>query len=125
MEDSLYCFLGAIIGGIFTFWGSYYVWDQQQKAVEQQQIMEQRNIARALYMEISRRESLLNSSVSVPPTKDDLNNPNFTAGFDIHIYNNGLYFIFNKEISRFDANTSMSIFDFYNHIIDLESKIDF
>ena len=119
-------FIGALIGGICTFGSAYFILDHQQKALNQSQVEEQQNIARALYVEISRIETLLNSSISVSPKKEDLNNPNFTAGYDFHIYNNnGLYYVFTKEISRFDETTSTSVFDFYDRVTDIQNKIDF
>ena len=54
------------------------------------------------------------------------NSAHYRAGFDVHLYdNNGLYYVFNKEISRFDDTVSASMYDFYSHIIDIDNKMEF
>ncbi|VVB63867.1 Uncharacterised protein [uncultured archaeon] len=120
-------FLGALIGGICTFAGSYYVWDQQQKALEQQQIEEQNNIARALYIDISGiEEKLILSMMSVPENKSKFDDLSFVGYSDIQLYNdNGLYYTFDKDIARFDNATSKDLYNFYDEIIDLESKREY
>lgn len=120
-------FIGALIGGGATLIATYWVLDQQQKVLNQQQIIEQHNIARALYIDISMIEDRLNSSLALSPiNKSSLDDPEFFESSNIQFYSkDGLYYVFNKDISRFDSATSADLYIFYNDIIEMEDGRDF
>jgi len=104
--------MGALIGGIITeaatLITAYYVLDQQQQAFNQQQITEQKNIAQALYIDICAVEELFNHSLNTT-------NPNdyFTVNLSDYYSDSGLYYVFNKDILKFNAETSNDLYDFY------------
>lgn len=99
--------IGVIIGG----------W-QASGAYEQQQKKELENIAQALYYEVSGIEDLLNYSLNHSASK-----PNYVHVIYVHYYDdNGLYYDFRKEISKFDSETSKDMYDFYGFIISLDDE---
>jgi hypothetical protein len=118
--------VGAGIGGYCTLKGAYWSWDQQQKTLDNQQTEELNNIAQALYIDISFAEARLNGTFvfqSQLINKSRLNDPKFFSIWDKSMYDkDGLYYIFNKDISRFDNITSRNLYIFYNNIIELENK---
>jgi len=110
--------IAALVGGFFTLLGTYIVLDQQQTAMNQQEIEEQQNIAHALYYDISSVENLFNYSLNHSASK-----PNSIHVLDFHYYdNNGLYYVFSKDISGFDSETSKDLYDFYGFVLGIESE---
>jgi len=117
----------ALIGGLFSLLGSYYVLDQQQKVMNQQQTEEQQNIAQALYTDISKIESNFNYSLSHIALNENntskLEGPNSFRTTTIQYYDDkGLYYDFRHDISGFDSITSKDIFNFYGIVEDIERK---
>ncbi len=99
--------LGVFIGG----WQANEVYQQEQKN-------ELKNIAQALYFDISGIEDVLNNSLNHSSSK-----PGFIHVLGYKYYdNNGLYYIFSKDISRFDSETSEDLYDFYGFILALENS---
>ena len=118
---------GAVIGGLFTFYGSYWAWDQQQNALNEQQILERHNIAQAIYIDISKIESNFNYSLShmalYENNTNQLEDPGSFKATTIQYYDdNGLYYVFRHDISGFNSTVSKDIFDFYNLVEDIERK---
>jgi len=98
--------LGVIIGG----WQANDTYQQQQKD-------ELKNIAQALYYDVSGIEDIFNYSLNHSASK-----PNYIHVLDFQYYdNNGLYYVFDKDISRFDTETSNDLYDFYSFVISVES----
>lgn len=119
--------IGACIGGVCTFYGSYWSWNQQQKTLEQQQIMEQQNIAHAIYVDILKIELNLNDSmVNGSYNISKLDNISYVAAYGQPYYNNNwLYSVFGEDIARFDSTTSEDIYNFYGEVVDIEKRRDF
>jgi hypothetical protein len=122
---------GAAIGGLFTFYGSYWAWNQQQQALNQEQIIEQKNIAHAIYIDVSNIEERFNRSMIALPiylnnNTSKWNDPNFILSWSTQYYSDcGLFYVFNKDISRFDIVTSEDLYEFYNEVADIENKREF
>ena len=108
--------------------GSYIVLDQQQNELKEQQMMEQCNTAQAIYIDVSDIENKFNHSMSRFPldlvnNTNPLDKPNSFMYTTIQYYsNNGLYYTFNKDISRFDSDTSTDLYGFYSIVEDIENK---
>ncbi len=99
--------LGALASGIV-----------QWKISHDEEDVELRNVAQALYIDISSVEETYNYSLN--HTSIDKNH--ITVN-NVHYYDdNGLYFIFNKDISKFDSETSKDLYDFYSFVLDVENK---
>jgi len=120
--------IGALIGGAATFYGSYWAWNQQQETLNQQEIEEQCNIAVAIYIDISSIENKFNYSINrfsleMINNTNPLDNPNYIMTTTIQYYDdNGLYYVFGKDISRFDSDTSTDLYEFYSVVEDIENK---
>ncbi|MHC1686835.1 MAG: hypothetical protein AB9879_03885 [Methanothrix sp.] len=122
--------IAALIGGFFSLLATYIVLDQQQNALNEQQIIEQRNIAQALYYDISRTENgtieFLEGLGSKNSNETVINVTDLVSSgviFDIKtpIYkDNGLYFVFQKDISKFDSNLSANIYIYYSKLLSAE-----
>lgn len=88
--------LGAVVGGAIGLTSSYLMWRKQVS-------FNKKNGARALYEEISRLEVDLKNLLAP-----------YSAVLVLPIYSKeGLFFIFNREISFFDPELSTKIFNFY------------
>ena len=96
--------LGAVVGGTIGFTSSYLMWTKQNR-------FNQKNIARALYSEISRLEEHL---------KKLLKHDSLLLALPIYS-GQGLFFIFTKEISFFEPELSTKIFDFYGWLNQAEN----
>lgn len=84
---------------------------------------EQKNIAQALYVDISNTKDILDSSNrSFSNNTNMLDNPSMGI-FDSRQYynNNGLYYIFGRDISRLNSETSVDIYDFYTEVTRVEN----
>jgi len=91
--------LGAIVGGSIGLTSSYLMWKKQDR-------FNQKNVARALYFEISRLEEHLKKLLE-----------HSSSGLALPIYSaEGLFFILTKEVSFFYPELSTVIFDFYGWI---------
>jgi hypothetical protein len=95
--------IGALIGGTCTFAGSYFVWNQQQKTLDEQKLMEQQNMATALYFDVFTIETKFNSSMNdflLYEGTNALNNPNsiYLQTIDIIVLIG--YIVFLARISR-------------------------
>lgn len=122
--------IAALIGGAFSLYATYIVLDQQQNASNEQQIIEQHNVAQALYYDISRTENgtieFLEGLGSKNGNETIINvTDSVSSGviFDIKtpIYrDNGLYFVFQKDISEFDSNLSANIYIYYSKLLSAE-----
>ncbi len=120
--------IGALIGGGASLYGSYLAWDLQQETLNQQEIMELGNIARALYIDISITEDRLNKTLILLSQLNgsQLDDQNAIFWSDVSFYpKDGLYYTFKKDISRFDNITSQNLYIFYNTIIELEYRREF
>ncbi len=104
--------ISAVIGGIVGgFISSYFMWLLQKKD-------EKKNIARALYSEISSLEGHLR--VFSGMFKNPPPGVNHDAPIEINqaLYTDyGLYFSFRKEISSFNEELSKNLFDFYIYLL--------
>lgn len=103
----------VIIGGIIGFVSSYFVWKVQTR-------YEQKNVARALYMELSSLEDRLHTFAGVfmnPPSGIDRDAP---MKINQPFYTEGLFFSFRKEISSFNKELSNSLFQFYMYLLTAE-----
>lgn len=99
--------LGVFIGG----------W-QTNNAYQQQEENELKNIAQALYYDISGIEDFLNYSLTHSASK-----PGYIHVIDTHYYgDDGIYFDFRKDISKMDSETSKDLYDFYGFIMSLEAE---
>jgi hypothetical protein len=96
--------LGAVVGGTIGFTSSYLMWTKQNR-------FNQKNLARALYLEISRLEEHL---------KKLLEHDSLVLALPIYS-GQGLFFIFTKEISFFEHELSSKIFDFYGWLNQAEN----
>jgi len=96
--------LGALVGGTIGFTSSYLMWKKQNR-------FNQKNIARALYGEISHLEEHL---------KKLLEHDSLLIALPIYS-EQGLFFIFTKEISFFEPELSTKIFDFYGWLNQAEN----
>jgi len=109
--------LGASFGGVST-----YLLSQNQQATEQQ------NIAQALFLDVSIIEDHFNSTLE--DLNLNLNNMNSSEkSLDMiwvdprpYYSNNGLYFGFQKDISKFDTNLSADLYSYYLSIMNIEYK---
>jgi hypothetical protein len=96
--------LGAVVGGTIGFTSSYLMWKKQNR-------FNQKNIASALYLEISRLAEHL---------KKLLEHDSLLLASPIYS-GQGLFFIFTKEISFFEPELSTKIFDFYGWLNKAEN----
>jgi hypothetical protein len=96
--------LGAGVGGTIGFTSSYLMWKKQNR-------FNQKNIACALYLEISRLEEHL---------KKLLEHDSLLIALPIYS-EQGLFFIFTKEISFFEPELSTKIFNFYGWLNQAEN----
>jgi hypothetical protein len=117
---------GALIGGYFTFYGSYWAWNQQQEVANQQKIAEQKNIATALYFGVCSTEDKLLSDQkdalkAMNNNTSKLEDPGFIYYTNTR-YNNAVRIldIFGKEISELDEITSAELYDFYENVIEID-----
>jgi len=101
---------GALATGIVTW-----------KLSHDEKEAELRNIAQALYTDVSTIEDSLNADMRGFNQSElsDQNSYKFTTN---QYYNNGLYSVFSKDIMRFDSNISADLYDFYSIVIDNENK---
>ena len=99
--------LGALASGIV-----------QWKVSQDENEAELRNIAQALYIDVSGVEDAFNYSLSHSASK-----PNYIHVLDdFHYYdNNGLYYAFVKDVSGFDSEISADIYEFYAFVIAVEN----
>jgi hypothetical protein len=117
--------IAAIIGGGFSLYGTIITLNQQQKALDEQKLVEQQNIAHALYIEVSSIEEEFNSSISILPSdvRNRLEEPDYVWSTNLQYHNtNSLYNVFSKDISNFNATTSQDLYEFYSLVIDIENK---
>jgi hypothetical protein len=99
--------LGAFASGIV-----------QWKISHDEKEAELRNIAQALYYDVSGIEDLFNYSLNNSASK-----PNYIHVLDSHYYDkDGLYYVFEKDISNFDSETSKDLYDFYGFVMSIESE---
>lgn len=119
--------LGAVlIGAIIGFSGSWYIWHLQQNAVDEQKLLEQQNIAHAIYLDISNIELNLNYTLISQYNMSQQNDINYIPIFAYPINNNWLYPIFCKDIAGFNNTTiSEDIYNFYNVVAELEKDREF
>lgn len=113
--------IGAILGGILAYYGSYTLWQEQQ-------ISEEHNVAQAMYIDILEISDRFNSSLVYL----DLSTTDKRKSGDMSSYifydpipyysNNGLYFTYSKEISKFDSNLSRDLIEYYTTVMDIEYK---
>ncbi len=118
--------LTAAATAIFTY---LFTW----KLAHDARIAEQRNIAQALYIDISQTEDHFNSALS------DFNDQvvYFIATADLNILlntpqmlwdprpyytENNAYFAFQKDISKFDSDLSAKLYSYYLGVMNIEFK---
>lgn len=102
--------LGALASGIITYTITWKLSNDEKET-------ELRNIAQALYYDVSVVEDFFNYSLNHSASK-----PNYIHVIDSHYYdNNGLYYVFRKDISKFDSETSKDLYDFYSFVMGIES----
>jgi hypothetical protein len=121
-------FLGALIGVVAALIGSYSSWYLQQQTLDKQQTEELDNIASALYIDVSIVEERLKKALTIQSqiNKSQLGISESSLAIDLPYYpKNGLYYVFDKDISRFDKETSRDLYAFYNNIIELENRREF
>jgi hypothetical protein len=109
-------FVGAVIGGLLSFLGSYLAYKGHIKG-------EQRNIATALDIDLKNIHDSSNFNFYYNAYKND-----FIETFNIKpsqkivspqkLYDeiNGLYFVFIRDITKFDHALSEEIYTFYNDL---------
>ena len=105
----------AIIGWIIGFASSYLMWKVQTR-------YEQKNIARALYLELSSLEEQLRAFTGAftnPPPGANRDTP---MKINQPFYTEGLFFSFRKEISTFNDELSNGLYQFYIHLLRAEES---
>lgn len=115
--------LSAVIGGTIGFFSSYFMWKAQIK-------YDKKNIAHGFHMEIYSLENRLKlfadvfSGVTPPPPQHKTEDPVEIS--DPLYTNDGLFFVFRKEMSTFNIELSKSLFEFYTYLLTAEKdrKID-
>lgn len=109
--------LSVVIGGVIGIFSSYVMWKTQIK-------YDKKNITRGFYLEISSLENRLKlfadvfSGVTPPPTQHKTDDP-----VEIHdpLYaDDGLFFVFRKEMFSFSSDLSKSLFEFYSYLLTAE-----
>lgn len=110
-------FLSAVIGGVIGFLSSYFMWKTQIK-------YDKKNITRGFYLEIYSLENRLKLFADVfsgvtplPPqhkTDDLVEIPEPLYADD------GLFFVFRKEMFSFSSDLSKSLFEFYTYLLTAE-----
>ena len=122
-ENAIFILLSAVIGGVIGFLSSYFMWNAQLKR-------DKKNIALGFYMEISSLEKTLKlyadvfDGVTPPPPQFKPDDPVDVP--DSFYTNDGLFFVFRKEMSSFNRDLSKSLFEFYTYLLTAEKnrKID-
>jgi hypothetical protein len=120
--------VAGLIGVIGALSASYLAWNLQQQTLDKQQTEEIDNIASALYIDVSIVEERLKKALTIQSqiNKSQLGISGSSLAIDLPYYpKNGLYYVFNKDISRFDKGTSRDLYAFYNNIIELENRREF
>lgn len=103
--------LGALTSGIITYTITWKLSHDEKEA-------ELQNIAQALYYDISSIEDFFNYSLNNSASKS-----NYVHVIDAHYYDdNGLYYVFCKDISGFDSETSQDLYDFYSFVLGIENE---
>lgn len=114
--------LGAAVGGILTFLGSYYLWDRQRRD-------ELKNVARAIDIDLERVYESNQDWFDLYKDERKIGDFESQGGPVVSLkefYNcNGIYFIFNHDISKFDYGLSSQIYTFYSGLLDAESSRQF
>jgi len=106
--------IGGIIGGIIGFASSYFMWNVQTR-------YERKNVARALYMEISSLEGRLKAYTEAFKKPPPGCNPEDPVKITQPLYTEELLFSsFRKEISSFNKELSNTLFQFYIHLLEAE-----
>ncbi|HVP96398.1 hypothetical protein [Methanoregula sp.] len=109
--------VGAIIGAMALGVITYYV---TVKISQDQQAIEQQNIAQTLYFDVGTINARLITDL------DQINkSPNNTIYFSTTPYytSNGVYFVFSKDITNFkDFQLSSDLYTFYNQVMEIESE---
>ena len=111
--------LGALASGIVTYTITW-------KLSHDEYITEQQNIANALYIDVSNVEDKFNRSMNdlllYYNNSSELDDPNSFMYTTAQYYsNNGLYYVFCKDIAGFDSDTSNDLYAFYNIVVDIEN----
>ena len=110
-KNLTYLVIGAFLGALAT---GVVEWKLSQDENE----MELRNVAQALYYDVAYIEDFLNYSLNHSSSK-----PGYVHVIDAHYYDdNGLFFDFKKDISKMDSETSRDLYDFYGFIMSLEDE---
>jgi hypothetical protein len=118
--------LGAAIGGYIGYW-------EANDLYEKQRLSETQNIAKAIDIDM---QFIGGSGNFIPfynyykyntyPSISDSNGTKrVLSASPFYNLNNGLYFVFNQDISRFDYKTSSNIYKFYNNLLNAEIDREF
>jgi hypothetical protein len=103
--------LGVIIGGSGSLMNSLYLWNNSVNK-------DKADIAEGLYLDVSWIEDYLNTT-----KQEFLENPEDKYIF-VHVTplypNNGLYYVYQKDIFKLDRNIAKDTFTFYNHLLSAE-----
>lgn len=103
--------LGVIIGGSGSLMNSLYLWNNSVNK-------DKADIAEGLYLDVSWIEDYLNTT-----NQEFLENPDDKYIF-VHVTplypNNGLYYVYQKDIFKLDRNIAKDTFTFYNHLLSAE-----
>lgn len=119
--------ISALIGGVLAFSGSYYTLDQQEEAANLQEAEELKNIADALYTDVSLIEKEFDEAkIFIPKEESKYEDPFYIKAIDIQFYSdNGLYYTFIKDIAKFNKTISRDLYKFYATVIFTEYEREF
>lgn len=111
--NSLIQIASVIIGAIIAFFSSKFLWKQQEDT-------KLRNLAHALYLEITQKEHYLTSFALM--ARSNLNADNYPIIPQELYPKDGLYFVFQREIASFDENLSYPLYRFYSNVLEAENE---
>ncbi len=122
--------IGGFIGGYLSLQGSYWSWDQQQDAANQQKALERQNISLALYYDISDIEERLNISMrnallDMRNNISKLEDPNYIYYSGDYYNVNWIYDVFGKDVSGFDSITATELYIFYKQVSEINYHIQY
>jgi hypothetical protein len=115
----------VIISGLIGSLGSYGV---SNALAHEQQKSEEKNVAQALYIDISDISDHFNSTLEKANSSEngaansDKNQTSITYDPRPYYSNNGLYFVYLTEIYKFDSDLSADLYDYYKTVMDIEYK---
>ena len=106
--------LSVVIGGVIGLFSSYFMWKTQIK-------YDKKNITRGFYLEISSLETRLKLFADVFSGVTPQHKTDDPVEIPYPLYaDDGLFFVFRKEMSSFSSDLSKSLFEFYTYLLTAE-----